>query len=142
MISPIVEQDLIVAQVTSVMSPIPVIEDDTDTTTYVNGEPAPYVFVDFGSPVATFDGRGITGEAKQPFTIRCSVAYVAGSRTAARAGAATVASLMTGFVASSNSGPLRLVGGASYTLEDDSTKPVRYVGETFFAFTSNMDVEP
>ena len=140
MIAPIVEQDLIVTAVGTLMTGTPVIEDDTTSTSYVNGQIAEYAFVDFGTPVATATGRSIVGEAKQPFNIRCTVAYVAGSRSAARAGASKVAGL-TGFVPNSNSGPLKLIGGGSYTLQDDSTKPIKYVSETYFLFTDNLDVE-
>ena len=140
MIDPIVEQNLIIQQVATLMSPTLVIEDDNINTQYVNGVMAEYVFVDFGTPVATADGRSIAGEERQPFSIRVSVAYVAGSRSAARAGASRVAGLV-GFVPNTNSGPLRLVGGGSYTLQDDSTKPLKFVSETYFVFVDNLSAD-
>jgi hypothetical protein len=140
-INPIIEQNLIVAELEARFTP-PVYEDDQVSVSYTNGEISEYITVDFGSPVATYNNRSIGAEQKQPYNQRVIVGYVAGSKSAARAGASSIAvgtpTGMTGFVPSTNSGPLRLVGGGSYTIAATAAKPIEFISEVYFLFTSNL----
>lgn len=136
-INPIVEQNLIMAKIDAEFTQ-PVYENDQVKITYTNGVLDEYLSVDFGSPVATIAERSIAAEDKQPYVSRVIVAYVAGTKLAARTGASAVAGKLTGFTPNSNSGPLKLVGGGSYTLADSAAKPIQYVSETFFTFMANL----
>lgn len=138
-VNPITEENLIVAKLdTDFAVPIHQGYADGALVSYVNGVLASYIAVDFGAPVATADGRGITGEATQPYEIRASVTYVAATQLAARTGRSSVVASLIGFTPNSNSGPLRAVGGGTYTIQDDSTKPTRYAAEAHFAFIDNL----
>lgn len=104
-----------------------------------NGVLTPYIVIDYGMPVSTTDGRGITGEEDQPTVQRVAVACVASSGKVAREIASKVSAVGVGFTASSNAGPLRLVGGGNFTQKVDA-KPTVYVSEVYFSYTSNMAI--
>lgn len=108
-------------------------------TTYVNGVLVEYATIGFGSPVATATGRSLGVETQQPGTVRVIAGYVSGTAEGARTGGGSVVTALTGFVPSTNAGPLRLIGGGSYTIQEAATKPIRYVQETYFLFDVNMD---
>jgi hypothetical protein len=136
-VDPKAQQDLVVAHM-STLFPGKVFEDDQTELSYVNGAPAEYITVDFGSPVPTGSDRGITGEETQPYVIRTTFGYVAASRTAARAGASQISAGMIGFVPGPGNGPMRFIGGGTYTLTEDTVKPTLYVSEVYMSFVANL----
>lgn len=141
-IDPTIETDIITAKVDSEFAQ-PVYESipDGTLTTYTNGKVNPYIAMDYGTPAATFEGRSIVGEAKQPFNIRVILSAVAPTSNLARKLTSKGARVLTGFQPSVNAGPLRLVGGGGYTIQFDETKPTVYVSELYFVFIDNLDVE-
>lgn len=114
---------------------------DATVTEYVNGRLRPYLAVDYGTPVATAQNRSIGTEEKQPYNIRVSVACVSDTSNGARKLSSKAALVGTGFVPSSNSGPLRLIGGTSGTLKFDAASPTLYISEVWFMFISNLDAD-
>jgi hypothetical protein len=98
---------------------------------------APYVVIEYGMPVSTADGRSIAAEEKQPTIQRVAVSCVASNGKVAREVASKVASVGVGFISSDNVGPLRLVGGGSFTQKVES-RPTVYVSEVYFSYLSNM----
>ena len=100
--------------------------------------------MDYGTPVATANNRSISTEEKQPYTIRVAVACVAGRATnaassrLARELSSKVARELTGFVPSTTSGPLKLIGGTGGTLRFTETGPTLWVSEQWFTFVSNL----
>lgn len=105
--------------------------------TWVNGVLTPYVVIDFGMPVATADGRSVAAEEKQPTVQRVVLSAVASSGKVARQIAGKIVEVGTGYMASSNTGPLRLVGGGQFTLQVES-RPSVYVSEVYYTYLSNM----
>jgi hypothetical protein len=104
---------------------------------WTNGVLKPYVVIDFGMPVATADGRSIAGEEKQPTVQRVVLSAVASSGKVARQIAGKIVESGTGFMASSNTGPLRLVGGGQFTQQVEN-RPSVYVSEVYFLYWGNM----
>lgn len=141
MIDPIVEQDIIVAAVDSAMAQT-VYEGVPDATleNHVNGVLVPYIAIDFGTPIATANDRGIVGEQTQPYSMRVAIACVGPTSRISRQISGKIAQTMTGFKANPNSGHLRMIGGASYTVQFSETLPTSYISEAYFSYVSNMDV--
>jgi len=137
-LNPYVEQELITARLESVMAQT-VYEDVPDAvdTQYSNGLIIPYITVDYGMPFASAGGRSIAAEEKQPTDQRVIFSSVAGSNNTAREITSKIVNEMTGFKASANSGPLRLVGGGAYTIQVEN-KPTEYVSEVYMLYASNM----
>jgi hypothetical protein len=105
--------------------------------TWVNGVLVPYVIADFGSPVSTTQGRSVAGEEKQPTTQRLVLSAVASSGKVARQIVGKILEVGTGYSASSNTGPLRLVGGGNFTVQVEN-RPSVYVSEAYFVYWSNL----
>lgn len=105
--------------------------------TWTNGVLVPYVIIDFGMPVATADGRSIAGEEKQPTVQRVVLSAVASSGKVAREIAGKIVQVGTGYMASSNTGPLRLVGGGQFTMQVEN-RPSVYVSEVYYTYWSNL----
>lgn len=107
---------------------------------FTNGRLNPYRTVDYGSPFASFANRSISTEPIQPIDIRVIVSHVADDANLARRLQRNTVQELTGFKPTSNSGPLRLVGGGSYTRRYQQTGPIIYVAESYFAFVSNIEL--
>jgi hypothetical protein len=104
---------------------------------WTNNILVPYIVIDFGSPVATTQGRSVAGEEKQPTSQRVVLSAVASSGKVAREIAGKIAEVGTGYSVSSNTGPLRLVGGGQFSQVVES-KPTVYVSEVYFLYWANL----
>ncbi len=104
---------------------------------WTNNILVPYVVIDFGSPVATTQGRSVAGEEKQPTSQRVVLSAVASSGKVAREIAGKIAEVGTGYSVSSNTGPLWLVGGGQFSQQGES-RPTVHVSEVNFIYLANM----
>jgi len=105
--------------------------------TWVNGVLVPYVVIDFGAPVAAAGGRSIAGEEKQPTSQRVVLSAVASSGKVAREIAGKITEVGTGYMASSNTGPLRLIGGGQFGQVVEN-RPTVHVSEVYFLYLGNL----
>lgn len=139
MINPYADQEALVAYFASELAQ-DVLEDgypEPGDMVWANNILVPYVVIDFGSPVASAEGRSVAGEEKQPTSQRVVLSAVASSGKVARQIAGKIAEVGTGYSASNNTGPLRLIGGGQFTQAVES-RPSVFVVETYFLYLGNM----
>jgi len=105
--------------------------------TWTNGVLLPYVVIEYGMPIAAGGGRSISTEEKQPTVNRVSASVVSSSGAYARQVASKIVGLGTGFVPSTNTGPLRLSGNTSFSMQVEN-RPAVYVTQVHFSYDGNM----
>lgn len=110
---------------------------DGQPLTYTGGHANPYLTVDYGSPVATARDRSICTEPFQPYTIRVIVSAISDDANISRRLQNKAIQEILGFVPSTNSSELRLVGGGGFTITVSPTVTLK-VAESYFRFTSNL----
>ena len=138
-VNPIADQDLITTYFNAQLSQT-IYDDgvpDPADMSWVNNVLLPYVVIEFGMPVGAAEGRSIAVEQKQPTVQRVGLSVVSSNAKFARQVGGKVSEIGVGFTASSNVGPLRFIGGSSFTLQVES-RPNVYVSQIQFTYLSNM----
>ena len=138
-VNPVADQDLITAYFNAQLAQT-VYDDgvpDPADMTWTNNALPPYVVIEYGMPVGATAGRSIAGEEKQPTVQRVGLSVVSSSGKFARQVGGKIADVGVGFEASANVGPLRLLGGSTFTVQVDS-RPTVYVSQVHFTYSSNM----